>query len=367
MLRWHKLESLFKPLTQLSIYVKLNLMRYLLIAFLFLPIFHANSQEVSDASAQKAPMGSVTTRSNTSVITRSSDVKNTKPANKSKAIWYPKGKAPKYKTTRVIEASTEEKDMNSAKGMLKEEAKAYRKEAAKLQAAKDLRGALAYYKKALQFDPSNIETVNDLGVVYEGLDDPISAVAMYKQALQMNPQYLPAYTNLAFLYEAKNDTRNASYYWQKRFEMGREGDYWTSIAKQHLIDLGTYPAVHKARMDKEASLFAQDLAYGRAERAGENIKDARLHFYIGTRLYSKKDYGAALKEFESALALNPQDEELKLQIMDFYKKTEEAYAKDKILVETQDALNYIKDDDYYTAEEKLRSALSTVYRASQEK
>ena len=343
-------------------------MRYFLIAFLFLPIFHANSQEVSDASTQqRPPMGSVTTRSNSPVITRSSDVKNTKPTDKSKAIWYPRGKAPKYKTSKTIETSTEEDDTSTAKGLLKQEAKEYRKEAARLQSVKDLRGALSYYRKALQFDPSNIETVNDLGVVYEGLDDPISAANMYKKALEMNPKYLPAYTNLAFLYESKNDTRNASYYWQKRYEMGREGDYWTNIAKQHLINLGTYPQVYKDRMDKEASLFVQDLAYGRAERTENNIKDARLHFYIGTRLYSKKDYGAALKEFESALALNPQDDGLKLQIMDFYKKTEEAYAKDKVLAETQDALNYIKDDDYDTAEEKLRSALSTVYRSSQEK
>lgn len=362
------MQKAYKPLTQLFIYAKLNPMRYFLTAFLFLPIFCSNSQDLNDASTQKRPpMGSVITRSNGPVITRSSDIKSTKPTDRSKAIWYPKGKAPKYKTSKTIETPTEEEDMDSARGVLRQEAKAYRKEAARLQSLKDLRGALSYYQKALQFDPNNIETVNDLGVVYEGLDDAVSAAVMYKKALEMNPKYLPAYTNLAFLYEAKSDTRNASYYWQKRYEMGREGDYWTSIAKQHLIELGTYPEVHKARMDKEASQLAQDLTYGRLERVQDNIKDARLHFYIGTRLYSKKDYGAALKEFESALALNPQDDELKLQIMDFYKRTEEAYAKDKILAETQDALNYIKDDDYYTAEEKLRSALSTVYRASQEK
>ncbi|MFA5008180.1 MAG: tetratricopeptide repeat protein [Candidatus Omnitrophota bacterium] len=342
-------------------------MRYFLIAFLFLPIFYSNAQDASNASAQKkAPMGSVTTRSNSPVVTRSNDIKGSKRTDKSKAIWYPKGKAPKHKAG-VVKETSEEEDANSARGMLKEESAAYRKEAARLQSLRDFNGALTYYKKAWQFDPNNIETVNDLGVVYESLNDPSSAVVMYKKALEMNPNYLPAYTNLAFLYESRNDTRNASYYWQKRYELGRQGDYWTNIAKQHLIDLGTYPEVHKAKMDKEASLLVQDLAYSRAERAQDNIKDARLHFYMGTQLYSKKNYGEALKEFESALALNPQDEDLRLQIMDFYKKTEEAYAKDKILTETQDALSYVKDDDYYTAEEKLRSALSTVYRASQEK
>ena len=356
-------------MTQLFIYVKLKPMRYFLIAFLFIPIFYSSAQDVSDASGSRPPMGSVTTRSNSPVITRSSDTKSTKPTkptDRTKAIWYPKGKAPRHKVIQPAKTSDDD-DTSAMRGIFKEEAKGYRKEAARLQAANDLNGALAFYKKALEFDPSDIETVNDIGVIYESLNDPVSATYMYKKTLEMNPQYLPAYTNLAFLYEAKNDTRNATYYWQKRYELGREGDYWTNIAKQHLIDLGTYPDVHRAKMDKEASLMVQDLAYGRAEKANDNIKDARLHYYIGTRLSSKKDYGAALKEFESALALNPQDEELRLQIMDSYKQAEEAYAKDKIIAETQDALNYIKDDDYYTAEGKLRSALSTVYRASQEK
>ncbi|MDD4183028.1 MAG: tetratricopeptide repeat protein [Candidatus Omnitrophica bacterium] len=341
-------------------------MRYFLITFLLIPIFYSSAKDVSDASSPRPPMGSVTTRSNTPVVTRSSDVKSTKPTDRSKAIWYPKGKAPKYKLNQPAKTS-EEEDTNTVKGIFKEEAKGYRKEAARLQANNDLNGALTFYKKALEFDPNDIETINDIGVLYESLNDTVSAAVMYKKTLELNPQYLPAYTNLAFLYEAKNDTRNATYYWQKRYELGREGEYWTNIAKQHLIDLGTYPDVYRAKMDKEASLMVQDLAYGRVEKAKDNIKDARLHYYIGTRLSSKKDYGAALKEFESALALNPQDEELRLQIMDSYKSAEEAYAKDKIISETQDALNSIKDDNYYTAEEKLRSALSTVYRASQEK
>lgn len=354
-----------KVLTQLFIYVKLKAMRYFLIAFLLIPIFYSNAKDVNDASSPRPAMGSVTTRSNGPVVTRSSDIKNTKPADRSKAVWYPKGKAPKYKAKQPLKTS-EEVDPSSMRGVFKEEAVGYRKEAARLQANNDLVNALTFYKKALEFDPNDVETMNDIGVIYESLNDPVSAAAMYKQILELNPQYLPAYTNLAFLYEAKNDTRNATYYWQKRYELGREGDYWTNMAKQHLIDLGTYPEVYRAKMDRDASILAEDLTYGREEKAKDNIKDARLHYYIGTRLYDKKDYGAALREFESALSLNPQDDELRLQIMDSYKRTEDAYAKNKIITETQDALNSIKDDNYNTAEEKLRSALSTVYRASQE-
>ncbi|MDD4955042.1 MAG: tetratricopeptide repeat protein [Candidatus Omnitrophica bacterium] len=341
-------------------------MRYFLIAFLLIPIFYSNAQEVNDASSrQRAPMGSVTTRSNSPVVTRSADVKNKKPMDRSKAIWYPKGKAPKYKKEPL--KTSEDVNPDSMQGIFKEEALGYRKEAARLQANNDLTNALAFYKKALEFDPNNLETMNDIGVLYESLNDTVTAAAVDKKIIELNPQYLPAYTNLGFLYEAKNDTRNATYYWQKRYELGKEGDYWTNMAKQHLINLGTYPEVYRAKVDKEASRLAEDLAYGREERTENNITDARLHFYMETRLYDKKDYGTALKELETALSLNPQDENLRLQILDFYKKTEDAYAKDKMITQTQDALNYMKDDNYYTAEEKLRGALSTVYSASQEK
>jgi tetratricopeptide (TPR) repeat protein len=140
-----------------------------------------------------------------------------------------------------------------------------------LQADKDLNGALTYYQKALQFNPDDIETVNDIGVLYESLNDPISAAAMYKKSLEMNPQYLPAYTNLALLYESKGDTRNATYYWQKRYELGREGEYWTDMAKQHLIDLGTYPRCIEQKW-RETPLFFRDLTYGRVERSKRTLK-----------------------------------------------------------------------------------------------
>lgn len=345
-------------------------MRYFLIAFLFfLPIFCSNAQEVDSNSQQKSiPMGSVVTRSGTPVVTRSANVENMEQKKRSSTVIFPKKKkAPKRNTTEATPVSEEKEEANTIKAILKEDAKAYRKEAARLQADGDFESAVAYYKKAVQFDPLNVEAINDLGVAYESLGDTITAANMYKKALELNPSYPPAYTNLAFLYEEKGDIRNASYYWQKRYEMGRPGEYWTNVAKQHLMNLGTYPEVHKSMIDKEASLYAQEIATRRLGNVDDDMSDARSHYYMGERFYSKRQYPEALKEFESALALSPQDENLKLQIMDSYKKTEEAYNKEKILTETQDALNYIKEGNYYTAEEKLRGALSTVYQASQEK
>ncbi|MFA5270831.1 MAG: tetratricopeptide repeat protein [Candidatus Omnitrophota bacterium] len=347
-------------------------MRYLLV---FLPLFFLSIPSLI-AQNTREPLieyrssykSTVTTRTGGSVTTRSSDVTKKKQGDTAKKdTTSQKAKSKKQKNSKSQAKAESGNDITTAKGMLNEEAVSYRKEARRLQAAGDLDGAFKYYQKATELDPYNIETINDLGVVYEGLGDTITAVEMYKKALEINPSYLPSYTNLAFLYESKNDTQNATYYWRKRYELGVPGDYWRETARKHLMRLGTYPEVQKEMIDKEVAMLSRDFAEKRMERKEQAIEDAKMHFNLGARLYAKKDYNAALKEFEAALSLNPADDQLKAKIMDFYKKSERASARDMSLAETQGALKDIKNDDYQAAAKKLRSALSTVFRVTQEK
>ncbi len=347
-------------------------MRYLLVflPFFFFPINHLTAQDMSDdlGTYQSAPKGMVTTRTGGPVITRSFDItknKETYTTNNATASQQKKSKKQKLSTSQ---AKTENiKDESGIKEIFKQDAASYRQEGHKLQAAGDLSSALSYYQKALQLDPYNLETVNDIGIIYEGLGDSTTAVAMYKKALEMDPKYLPAYANLAFLYESKGDTENATYYWRKRYELGTPGDYWRETAKKHLMELGTYPEVQREMIDKEVAKLSRDFSEKKMQRQEQAIEDAKRHFNSGVRLYAKKDYLAALKEFETALTLNPQDSELKVKIMNFYKKTQKAYVRDESLAETQEALKDIKNDDYSSAARKLRDALSTVFRVSQEK
>lgn len=241
----------------------------------------------------------------------------------------------------------------------------YREEGYRAQAKGDVDGALKYYQKAIQIDPLYVEVYNDLGVVYEAVGNEDNAVAMYNKALELAPQYLPAYTNLAFFYEKKGDIEKASYYWQKRYELGKDGEYWKQVARQHLDELNMYPPFVKARQDKEAQKLTEELVYKREQARLKLVEETQLRFETGVSLFQKGDYNAGLKELQIAKFLNPPDAGLNTKIDEFIKKTEEMMEKAKALNFTQEALEYIRSDDFLSAREKLKEAFSVVSDISQ--
>lgn len=356
-------------MTENAIYAKLEPMRYLLSCLLFfLPLILSYAKDSDDPGIPMSSMrGTVTTRTGGSVTTRSYTPKSSSKGQSTKSRDTSKKKIKSKKKSKAKVKPEDQITDDSLRGVLAGEAKVYHEEGYKLQSNGDLRGALVYYKKATELDPSSVILLNDLGVVYEGLGDEVNAVNMYKKVVQVDPRYLPAYANLALFYEGKGDIKNATYYWQKRYELGKEGEYWREQAAQHLLKLGTYPQIKKDILNRQAEKFSDDLTEEREVKKTDNIEEAKLHYYIGSRLLIKRDYPGALKEFETALTLNPSDRELKEKILEAYKKTQKSYTKDKVLTDTQAALDNVRDEDFTTAESKLRSALSAVYRVAQEK
>ncbi|MFH1772719.1 MAG: tetratricopeptide repeat protein [Candidatus Omnitrophota bacterium] len=250
--------------------------------------------------------------------------------------------------------------------ILKEQSVSYREEGYRLQTAGNLRQALSYYLKAAEIDPEYLEVYNDLGVIYEAMGENDKALTMYKKALQIDPGYLPTYTNLAFFYEKTGDVLNASDYWQKRYERGRPGEYWREVSAQHLLKLGTYPKLRKAQLEREAGNLSKDLVYTREQKRLKVVDEARLHYDMGTSLFIKEDYPGALKEISTALSLNPADSELMAKLEDLYRNTNKLHIKQQALASVEEALNYIKSDNFLSAGEKLRNALSSIFRISQE-
>jgi Flp pilus assembly protein TadD len=248
---------------------------------------------------------------------------------------------------------------------VKNQAKDYREQGYKLQSMGDIQGAVTYYEKAAQMDPDYAEVYNDLGVLYEAMGDDQAAIEMYKKTLAMVPNYMPAYTNLAFLYEEKQDYDNASYYWKKRYDLGEEGEYWREVARQHLDQLNLYPPFVKARQEKAAAKLVEKLLYEREQERLKLAEEVKLHFDLGAQLFMDGNYAQAQKEFEIAAFLNPEDEVLKAEIEEFITKTEKMQEKRKALNYTEEALNYIKNDDYIPAGEKLKDAFSVVFNISQ--
>jgi len=254
-----------------------------------------------------------------------------------------------------------------AQDLTKDEARAYREEGYKLQSMGDLKSALMYYQKAAQMDPHFAEVRNDLGVVYEALGDEANALKMYEEAIQIKPTYLPTYTNLAFLYEKKGDIKKATFYWKKRYSLGEKGDYWWEVSRQHLLKLGTYPEVRKEMLEEEAARLSREFVYKREQERLRLIEEAKLHFDIGDKAFKEGDYEVALKEFKTVLSLNPPDEKLTSKARDLYKESERLYLRSQAIINTTAALDYIKNNDFLSAGEKLKEALTAVFRVAQEK
>ncbi|MBU2044370.1 MAG: tetratricopeptide repeat protein [Candidatus Omnitrophica bacterium] len=248
---------------------------------------------------------------------------------------------------------------------VKGEARVYRDEGYRLQSMGDLKGALAYYQKAVQMDPYYAEARNDLGVVYEALGEDDQALREYEEVIKIDPNYLAAYTNLAFLYEKKGDVKNATEYWKKRYLLGQAGDYWWEVSRQHLLKLGTYPEVRKEMLEERAARLSREFIYKREQERLRLVEEAKLHFDIGSRALKQGDAEVAVAEFRTVLSLDPPDEELKKQAGRLYQEAERLYLRKKAYSDTKSALEFIAKDDYLSAGEKLKDALDSVFRVAQ--
>ena len=254
-----------------------------------------------------------------------------------------------------------------AGSLILEDAKAYREEGYKAQSLGDIAGALVWYQKAIQMDPHYAQVCNDIGVIYENQGDIVRAEEMYKRTLDIDPGFLPTYTNLAFIAEKKGNIEDASYYWKKRYELGQEGDYWWEVSRQHLLKLGTYPKLRRERLEKQASILSREVALNNEQERLVLIKEAKLHFDIANQAFLEKDYEAALKEFEMVFLLNSPDKELIDKSVSIYKQSKRLYLRRKALSDAQNALDYIENDDYLSAEKKLGDTLETISHIAQEK
>lgn len=244
---------------------------------------------------------------------------------------------------------------------VKEQAQVYREEGYKLQSKGDFAGALTYYQKAVQMAPYYYEAYNDVGVVYESLGDKDAAIEMYEKAISINPQYLAPYANLALLYEEEGDVEKATYYWKKRFLLGKEGEYWWYKAIEHLAKLGTYPEARKEWLKRKSAFLYKELSQKREQERLKNEEEVRLHFNIGVDLFNQENYEGAYKEFKTALSLNPLDKTLQMEISEYYAKAKKAKEKSKIKTHLEEAMSYVEEDDYESAAEKLKDALSVIF------
>jgi superkiller protein 3 len=192
------------------------------------------------------------------------------------------------------------------KGILKQEARAYREQGLKFQEKGNIDAAMGYYQKAIELDPDYVVAYNDLGIVFESKGWPQRAEQMYLQGLKIDPGYLSLYSNLAMLYEKKGQYKKAIFYWKQRKRLGNPTDVWTKKAIKRLEDLAEVFPDLRQELKEEA---AADLLKRVIEEKEARKIEAKKILKTAENLYHKEDYKGAKDALKSALSLNPGDGE----------------------------------------------------------
>jgi len=240
------------------------------------------------------------------------------------------------------------------------DAQKYREEGYRLQNAGQIDQAYSLYSKAIAIDPGFTEVYNDMGVVLEMKGDLNAAERMYLRAMELDPDYLPVYANLGFLYEKKMDREKAGYFWLQRYQRGAPGEYWYEIARQHLIELGTYEELMRELREKEAADLSQKLVYKREQQRLKTIEEAKLHYQIGTEAYARGAYEQAISEFETVVAIGPEDPEMIASAQKYHNDARIAILHLNIKPLLDRSQGYWAEKDYLSLMAELRKALELV-------
>ena len=80
--------------------------------------------------------------------------------------------------------------------------------------------AIDAYNKAIEFNPHNAETYNNLGTVLQDKGNLESAIATYRKALEIDPDDQHAHLNISMLHLLQGDFKNGwqQYQWRWKYE-----------------------------------------------------------------------------------------------------------------------------------------------------
>ena len=87
-----------------------------------------------------------------------------------------------------------------------------------LEDLKTYKQAIFFYEKALELEPEDSIAHNNLGLIYEELEDTANAEKSYLKSIEIKNNY-PADYNLGVLYRKLNDLTNSEKYIKKAIEL----------------------------------------------------------------------------------------------------------------------------------------------------
>jgi cellulose synthase operon protein C len=153
---------------------------------------------------------------------------------------------------------------------------------------KDLPGAEAALRKAIQFDKNNVDALEKLGKVQvqEGSSD--QALALYQQSVKDNPREVSLYILCGELYEAKKNWEQAKAMYQQALSISPENPLASNNLAYVILEQGGNV----------------DVAMGMAQTARRGMPDSpNAADTLGWAYYQKGIYQSAISQFQEALRL----------------------------------------------------------------
>ena len=187
----------------------------------------------------------------------------------------------------------------------------------------DLKNTIAQYRKALEFDPADLEIKQNLagylsnyGVELTGAQRWEEAIAAYQEALQLTPTLNIAYANLVdVLWKRANVHRKLGYTdkaidaYLQLIQVDAEAADAHSLLGELYLKKGAYPQAIEAFR----SAFAVKPDNGQSRK---NLVAAYHHY--AQHLDSKERYNEAIDQLRLALALSPEQVNLRLSLINTY-------------------------------------------------
>jgi tetratricopeptide (TPR) repeat protein/mono/diheme cytochrome c family protein len=166
----------------------------------------------------------------------------------------------------------------------------------------DARGAIPYFRSALEARANNPAALNSLGAAFLAEGEPAAASEQFQLALAADPHYTDARLNLANAFASQQKWKAAAVEFRTVL-LDRPQE---TSAREHLLQA--------LIMDGHESIMANDLeAAVTCYREAVLLKpqDAELHANLGTALARLGRLAEAVPEFEIALSIDPNLETVK--------------------------------------------------------
>ena len=202
----------------------------------------------------------------------------------------------------------------------------------------DYNKAKSYYKKATEIDPNSANAHNNLGAILQELGEKQKAKECYEKAIEIDPNYANSYYNLGTIFQDLGEKQKAKSYYEKAIEIDPNHS-------QALNNLGV--------IFKELGEFEKALNY--VEKAIKiNPNYTNSYYNLGTIFQNLGEKQKAKECYEKVIEINPDYTDANNQLL-------------KSLYQTNNQSILFKKLESITKEGKMNAVIGSIFSRSKVK